>query len=441
MRAPKAAKGRKTLEDDLQIGTADLAPSAPLGSHIGGSAEPATAALAALLPAGTTSSAAALTISNPVIVNAFDTTLQGIPDPSGLAFIPGAAPGTGTLLVCDSEVNEPPFFGTNNLFYYSLSGTFDHGVNLQSFTVEPTGVAYDPLTDHLFFSDDDANKVFEVAADNPGVKLSSFSTSAYATDAEDVAFDPVSGHLFILQGVTANPTPNTVFETTVDGTLLGSIKMPAALTEDLEALAYDPVNQVFYVAGGPNPDIWVVSKDGQTILSTITVMESVTNTQTNTPAHPKGLLLAPSSDPNDDPSVMSLYVADFGLDNVMDGRIYEINLNGPSGQPPLFTTGNDIIDLNGVAAGGYLAGSQYTALAGNDTVTLPTDAAAAAAAGYNPVQTGFRSGDGADTVIGGGLNDAIYGDSGNDILKGGAGNDRLFGNASADTLPASRSPG
>ena len=33
-------------------------------------------------------------ISNPVIVNAFDTTAFGSPDPSGLAFIPGATPGT-----------------------------------------------------------------------------------------------------------------------------------------------------------------------------------------------------------------------------------------------------------------------------------------------------------------------------------------------------------
>ncbi|MBA4099881.1 MAG: hypothetical protein C0484_24290 [Rhodospirillum sp.] len=421
----------KILEEELEASALAFAPAQHSRAEIGGLT---TAALAAPLSVESTSSPAALSISNPVIVNAIDTTAFGIPDPSGLAFVPGGTPGTGALLLVDSEVNEPPFFGINNLFHFSLSMTFDHAASLKSFTIEPTGAAYDPLSGHLFISDDDANRIFEVDAGNPGVLIKSFSTAAYATDAEDVAFDPVSNHLLVLQGVTANPSHNTVFETTLSGTLLASIKMPAALSQDLEGIAYDPVNQVFYVAGGPNPDIWVVSRDGQTILSTITVLEGVTNTLTDTIVHPKGLLLAPSSDPNDDPGVMSLYVADFGHDNVMDGRMYEINLNGPTGQPALFTAGDDVTDLNTVAAGSYLAGSQYDALAGNDTVTLPSDAAAAAATGYNPVQAAFRSGSGNDTIIGGSLNDTIWGDGGNDMLKGGAGNDRLLGNSSADTV-------
>jgi hypothetical protein len=36
--------------------------------------------------------------------------------------------------------------------------------------------------------------------------------------------------------------------------------------------------------------------------------------------------LAPSSDPNDDPGRLSLYVADYGSDQVNDGRLFEINL-------------------------------------------------------------------------------------------------------------------
>src|SRR5689334_15743244 len=41
------------------------------------------------------------------------------PDPSGLAFIPGGTPGTGTLLECDSEVDEAPFNRPDNLFALS----------------------------------------------------------------------------------------------------------------------------------------------------------------------------------------------------------------------------------------------------------------------------------------------------------------------------------
>ena len=38
------------------------------------------------------------------------------------------------------------------------------------------------------------------------------------------------------------------------------------------------------------------------------------------------LELAPSSDPNDDPGKLSLYVADYGADQVNDGRLFEIDL-------------------------------------------------------------------------------------------------------------------
>jgi Ca2+-binding RTX toxin-like protein len=99
----------------------------------------------------------------------------------------------------------------------------------------------------------------------------------------------------------------------------------------------------------------------------------------------------------------------------------------------LFTAGADVVDFNHVTAGSYLAGSQYDALAGNDTVTLPVDAAAATAAGYDPAQT-FHGGDGSDVITGGSLNDIIFGDAGSDRLIGGAGDDTLSGGIGNDTL-------
>src|SRR5213075_1504992 len=104
MRGSKA-KGWKSIEDERKDEASDLGPSHSSPTDRGGT-DLTTAALAAPLSADTTTSAAPLTISNPVIVNAFDTTAFGNPDPSGLAFIPGGTPGTGTLLVSDSEVDE-----------------------------------------------------------------------------------------------------------------------------------------------------------------------------------------------------------------------------------------------------------------------------------------------------------------------------------------------
>ena len=145
------------------------------------------------------------------------------------------------------------------------------------------------------------------------------------------------------------------------------------------------------------------------------------------------MTMAPSSDPNDDPSVMSLWVGDYGKDQFMDGRILEIQLAPTSSSPPLFTANNDSVDFADVVAGKYQAGTQYNALAGNDTVTLPVDAAAAAAAGFDSTKA-FNGDAGHDTITGGTLSDSINGGDGNDVVQGGAGNDTLTGGNNADSL-------
>src|SRR5206468_12591933 len=100
------------------------------------------------------------------------------------------------------------------------SGAFDHSVSLRSFTSEPTGLAYDPLNGHLFISDDVARKVFEVDPNNLGVLISSFSTLSFeANDTEDIGFDPVTGHLLVVEGDQGTKHPQTIFEVTTTGTL------------------------------------------------------------------------------------------------------------------------------------------------------------------------------------------------------------------------------
>jgi Ca2+-binding RTX toxin-like protein len=196
---------------------------------------------------------------------------------------------------------------------------------------------------------------------------------------------------------------------------------------DPEAIAYDPVRNVFYVSGGFSADIFVVSRDGKTILDTITVLEGFDNPISNVHVRPKALTLAPSSDPNDDLSVMSLWVADYGADQVMDGRIFEVKLTNP-----LFGARRDVVNFNQVVDRNYY-GSQYDALSGNDTVMLATSTAAASKAGFDPTHT-FNGGDGNDIILGRALNDHISGGNGDDYVRGGAGNDNLAGDANADTL-------
>jgi Ca2+-binding RTX toxin-like protein len=430
----KGAKGWRSLEAELQIGTPDFASFWHSGAHVDGDAELTMAALAAPLSADTMSLATA-SITPPLdlrVVQILDTTLWPTPgpDPAGIAWVPGS--GNGTLLMSDSEIDETPFFRQDNLFVLNTSGAFDHSVSLRSFTSEPTGLAYDPLDGHLFISDDVARKVFEVDPNNPGVLLSSFSTLSFgANDTEDIGFDPVTGHLLVVEGDQGTQHPRTIFEVTTTGTVVSSVSLPTAIG-DPESIVYDSTRGVYYMGGETSADIFVVSRDGQ-ILDTITLLESYGRPEGGRRVLVKGLTLAPSSDPNDDPSTMSLWVADYGADQVMDGRLIELQLSPTSALPPLFTAGSDVVDFSTVVAGTYLYASEYNALGGDDTVKLPVDAAAAKASGYDPTQP-FRAWDGNDTVSGRTLNDVIYGDSGNDKLIGGIGNDTLYGGSGADTL-------
>jgi VCBS repeat-containing protein len=92
----------------------------------------------------------------------------------------------------------------------------------------------------------------------------------------------------------------------------------------------------------------------------------------------------------------------------------------------LFTEESDLVDFAAVVGGLYDPESLYDALGGSDLVWLPTDAAAATAAGYDPTRV-FSGGAGDDMIIGGALVDRIAGGADNDALNGRGGDDLLDG--------------
>ena len=252
----------------------------------------------------------------PHVVAAHDMAALGSTDPSGIAYVPGQG-----LFISDSEVEESPFLRSTNLWKLQPDGTLLQSFSLLNFTHEPTGLAFDSSTGRLYIPDDDEFKMFWVDPGNPTVKLGEFDLKPLGcNDPEDVAVNPNNGHLFIINGsaggrllVEVNNTGTQVFS---------SIVLPAEI-KDAEALGYDASHDVFYVGGGFSPDIWVVDRSGN-ILQKLDVLEGYRNPVGPTSAHVKDLELAPSSDPNDDPGTLNLYVADYGNSHVSDGRLLEI---------------------------------------------------------------------------------------------------------------------
>jgi Ca2+-binding RTX toxin-like protein len=290
--------------------------------------------LSATLPNGTnlplgTHIAGGLIAENPNhVVNIIDTRSLGTVDPSGLAYVPGVG-----LFVSDSEVEETPFGRTNNLFRLQTDGTLPAQFSILNFSNEPTGLAYDSIRNRLYITDDDQFKVFWVDPANPTVKGGEFSVPASVDDPEDIAFNPNTGGFFISNGYS-----RSIVELDASGAQVGSPVILPSFILDPEALVYDAQHDVFYVSGGFTHLIWRVDRNGN-VLETIDVLAGYTNPVSGTSGvNVKDMEFAPTSDPNDDPSLMSLYVADYGnthLSPVLsdDGRIFEVFINGAPTDP------------------------------------------------------------------------------------------------------------
>ena len=251
-----------------------------------------------------------------VVADHFTTAWHAI-DPAGIIF----NPLTGGLLVSDSEVEEVTPY-TDNLYSVTLDGTFISSFTLP-FTTEATGLALDAKNGLLYISDDDQYKIFAVDIADPTRVLKEFDTLALGgVDPEDIAFDPNTGHLYIVNGTPAN----SIVEIDASGqNVFSSIQLPSEIS-DPEALAYDAKTGLFYVGGGFSDKIYVIDHSGG-IVDTISILEGARAEETGHRVNVKDLAFAPASDGSGE---THLYVADYGWSHVDDGRVIEIDLGDGS---------------------------------------------------------------------------------------------------------------
>ena len=245
----------------------------------------------------------------------------GSTDPTDVVY----DPTTDRFFVVDSEVDESPFFASNNLFKLDGDADLVQGFSLRGFTSEPTGVALwvDPTTGEksLFVSSDDQKRIFVVDPDSPTTVLRSFSTTTFGVqDPEDLSINPNNGNLFIL-----SEDDRSIYEVTQNGEFVSKVRLPSPFSDVAEGLVYDAEHDQFYVSGGFSTKIFVVSRSG-VLTDTIDVLAQYPNSN-GARVFPKGLELAPASDGSGN---LSLWVTDYGRDQVADGRLFEIVLDRPA---------------------------------------------------------------------------------------------------------------
>lgn len=254
------------------------------------------------------------------------------PDPSGLAY----HPASGTLLISDGEVDEmSQYFTGDNLFRTSLAGTLLDSFPATSYSDEPAGLEVNINNGHLFASDDTGTRsVYEVnqGADGQYSTLddivTSFRTATFGSgDPEGLAYDPITGALYIVDGVNREvyrffPGPNGKFDgPPPDGddqfTQFDTLNRGL---DDPEGAAFNTVTGTLYVVGKPAGTLFEFTPSGA-LVQTINISAAGAK-------KPAGLAVAPSSV---NPNELSLYIVARGVDNDSDpnendGKLYEIAL-------------------------------------------------------------------------------------------------------------------
>ncbi|HLO32810.1 MAG TPA: hypothetical protein VK249_26940 [Anaerolineales bacterium] len=254
------------------------------------------------------------------------------PDTSGVVYWPAH----DSLLMSDSEVEEmPPYWVGKNVFESTLTGSLvGTCATYPGFSSEPTGVAVNPINNHIFFSDDDADRISEV---NPGldnVYCTADDTVTYVNilqtynigDPEDVAY--AQNTIFIAGGTDAEVY---MFGLGVNGVIGGGDDGPlthfdtsALGFQDLEGVGYNPDRGTLFIVSTQSSDSYLgeLTVDG-TLLYAYNLSYLGGNPRSS-------VTYAPSSQNS---SLKNIYIASRGVDNGAnpnenDGKVWEISLGG-----------------------------------------------------------------------------------------------------------------
>ncbi len=236
-------------------------------------------------------------------------------------------PVSGNLYICDSEINqgeggdwncenifEVPLLGdvlVNSYDAYALGGSPCPPLSNDDFR-EPTGITYH--NGFFYITDDDRGIIMRHDSDF-GESLLQVDTQN--KDAEGISGDPNSGLLYVVignRGELEVYDENLNFQSSLSWTIPTNIADP-------EGIAFSTRSNHLFLVSTPDLAVYELDLTGN-LLETYDISSS--NGFSPEPRQPQGLTFAPSSDPNDDPGKMHLYISDGA------GLVFETEINTES---------------------------------------------------------------------------------------------------------------
>ena len=276
------------------------------------------------------------------------------PDPAGIAYIPT----TNTLLISDPEVDEVSRYAGVNVWQATLDGTPVQQLGIIEFSDEPTGVAFNPRNQHLFFSDDSGiPRIYELAPGPDGLygtpddAVTSFVTSLFSSrDPEGLTYNTHKNRLVIADGANKiiyeiEPGRNGIYDGVPpdgDDIIVNQFDTENLGLEDPEGIDFNQDTGTYFIVSRGDDEIVVEASSDGSLIRVIDVSDLKARA-------PSGITYAPSSG---NPLEKSLYLLDRGTDNDFDpdendGKMYEIPLGPPT--PALFI--DDVILEEGNGGG------------------------------------------------------------------------------------------
>lgn len=183
--------------------------------------------------------------------------------------------------------------------------------------VPAASIAYDVHTERLLIYDQSTQELVALKTDDKGMLDDAAGISRYPVPSFEVQKDAgmvvstVTAYLYILDAasrsvvrVIADANGNYV-ATTSDDTKLSRIQLEVPSSALLRGLAYEEQSQQLYTLDTRAKMLYLLSQTGQVVASYDLSDMRLSN--------PRGLVLAPTADSTDNPSLKSLFVTDGGV--------------------------------------------------------------------------------------------------------------------------------